>query len=382
VYQQYFNERFQTYGRRIRLFAHDNTNTEQRQRDNGATFAETYKVFAATGTGDKYHDELIRRKVVDFGSFQNPHKFYADNAPYAYSFNMDGTRLMRLQAEFACKQLIGKKAQWAGSDDLRAKTRELGAMVYNREIREGWADAFFEGLKACGAEVKTPVIYTDNTGADQAFATAVSKWRADGVTSVVCICDPLGPITATNAATSQAYFPEWIMTGSIGIDTNGAARLFEKQQWSHAFGLAVTDMARPFPEYDWYRAYKEIDPDNEPDSNVGKALFRDLLQIVGAIQQAGPTLTPETFRQGLATRWITRPPDPVYEVAGGYASGDFTFADYVAPVWWDGTVPDPEDPTQLGAYRHVNGGRRYTLGELPTDPLPYFTNGISQPNGG
>jgi hypothetical protein len=107
-------------------------------------------------------------------------------------------------------------------------------------------------------------------------------------------------------------------------------------------------------------------------------LFRDLVQTAGAIQMAGPDLNPYTFWKGLLA-FPRRPPEPKWAVAGGYGPEDFAYTDYVTLMWWDPAAIDPLDAKTLGTYRHVFGGQRYTDGELPTAPVPFFTDGITAP---
>ena len=58
------------------------------------------------------------------------------------------------------------------------------------------------------------------------------------MTSIIFSGDPIAPGTFTTEATNQDYFPEWIITGSALVDTTAAARSFDQEQWSHAFGIS------------------------------------------------------------------------------------------------------------------------------------------------
>lgn len=374
VFAQYFNERFQLYGRRIRLFVRNNTDSENVQMTNAVAMDEEHKVFATVGTGADFITEVMRRGIVNFGSFQNPLDFYRRHSPLAYSFQMDGTRLMRLTGEAVCKQLAGRPVQWAGESDAARNggPRIFGAIVLEKAPnREGDADRLRAILRdECGVELKAVLSYQETSGADQNFAAGIARLQAEGVTTVLCQCDSLGPITMTRLATAQAWFPEWFVVGSLLTDRNDSARLYDTRQWNRAFGISPLEEPRPYVEQDWYQAYKSVDPGGEPNADIGQNAFRDLLHVVGGIQRAGPLLTPDTFRQGIES-WPGRAADPVWTVGGSYGPDDHTYADVVAFVWWDPAAPDPATG-QPGAYRYPLGGRRFATGELPTEPVGWF----------
>ncbi len=66
----------------------------------------------------------------------------------------------------------------------------------------------------------------------------IAKMHGDGITSIIMFVDPLYPILITGEATRQQYYPEWIISGSGLSDTTAAGRLYDQQQWKHAFGIS------------------------------------------------------------------------------------------------------------------------------------------------
>jgi hypothetical protein len=95
---------------------------------------------------------------------------------------------------------------------------------------------------------------------------------------------------------------------------------------------------------------------------------------------AGPNLTPKTFMEGLL-KVPQRTPDPIWSVGGGYSPGDLTYPDWVNFVWWNSTDLAPDDSVGPGAYRHVYGGKKFRIGELPTEPVPFFKEGVTGVHG-
>ncbi len=98
---------------------------------------------------------------------------------------------------------------------------------------------------------------------------------------------------------------------------------------------------------------------------------------------AGPDLNPESFRDGVYRM-------PIQEQGPGGLRSILTFGergiwpgdgyvdvaglDNAGILWWDpeATGVDETGAEGKGMYRHVDGGRRYLPGEMPTDPIPFF----------
>jgi hypothetical protein len=102
------------------------------------------------------------------------------------------------------------------------------------------------------------------------------------------------PIT-TKAATSQQWFPEWVIAGTGGQDLDIVGRLNDPLQWQHAFGISSFaiggDKPNPLDQlYEWYWG-----PDRGSRSVVSNALTVFFTGVHGA----GPQLTPLTFRDAL-----------------------------------------------------------------------------------
>jgi hypothetical protein len=173
------------------------------------------------------------------------------------------------------------------------------------------------------------------------------------------------------------------------MDRNGTASLYQSDtQWNHSIGITSYEMnGSRASGQDGTRAYKEIDPDNAPSGadNDGVMFmpFVSMLQVAGAIQVAGPKLTPYTMKEGMLKRWPSRPPVPYWSIGGGYGADDWTYSDYVSLIWWDPNAPRPGACCgEKGAYRYVYNGKRFKPGEIPTEPIPFFKEGITQPPDG
>ena len=383
VWQIYFNERFEFYGRTMRFYLVYMSSTDPDQSRAAVTEAVTgYSVFALIGDGTNLPSgpaaaEAARQKTITFVPGHNPIDYYAETAPYSYSFDQDAWQLSFLTPELACKQFVGKppgllNERMDTSFDYNAP-RRWGLIIYQDEVRRGADQRTREQFAKCGAQFELVQEYnlTDN---QQRIAGVAAKMKAAGVTSIMVGVDYITPLVLTAEAQRLNYFPEWI--GAAGYDTNSTGRNLDDTQARHTIAISSKEIARADEDKDWFRAYKEIDPDGEPSRDY----FRDLQQLSGGIQSAGPKLTAETFWDGLRKQ-PCRTPDPVWSIGGCYRSpdprsdlfylGDFTYSDWVLLRWFDNAGDDPNS-SSAGAWCEMYSGSRFQYGTMPSEPAPWF----------
>ena len=378
VWQTYFNERFEFYGRYLQFYVLKVSSTDEDQMRAAVQRAKReWDVFAMTGTGGLAAaavEENVRQQIIDYGSINNPWDWYNAAFPYASSFWMDSDQALRLQTELACKHYVGKPPDLNERQDPLfdySAPRVWGAILYQDPTRTGAADLYRSLLARCGGTIKEVQEYNLSTN-QQGLAGIMGKMKAAGVTSLLLGVDGIAPAVFTAEAERIRYYPEYFHAGTGGIDGNGAGRLMEDNQVRHMVGIGPGEIARPDADKDWYRAYKEIDPDGDPDSTN----FRSLQQLAGGFQMAGPNLTPVTFWDGLFKQPF-RSPDPVWAMGGGYrqrvdflSARDLTYVDFATLVWFDQSGKDPNSSLS-GAWCHVYGGRRFEVGQIPTEPIPW-----------
>ncbi len=406
AYMNYFNSRFQFYGRRLVFYQFKFSGEDAvgiyagGQDDTAREFAanmDTVAPFGAIiiGAGPTVYDELSRRKIVHYGGTNYSNHWLEDRAPYSWSFYIDGQQLGDLGAEYFCKKLVGKPAVFAGDEQDTTKmqrfektTRKFGYLrIYTSHFPTHPKDESFQRKlkRMCGAEV----VYGeyDRLSPDQgqrAIQTAIAEFKKKGVTTVFMSGDHVSVAAGTRYATAAIYFPEWVTLGQAFTDSNEYARRFDPQQWQHAFGITANEFARPFQETDYWKAFKEMDKGADPTGDFNKfsiAHFPSLMQLARGIQAAGPNLTAESFRTGQASV-PKRPPDPFWSIAGGYGPGDPTCSEDVVDLWWDPRGDDPyqtSDASKLpGAYKFTRGGRRYREGTMDSDISSLFEEGATR----
>lgn len=384
VFQTYFNERYEFYGRYLQIYVVKVSDTnDDVTRANMREAIAQYEPFAfVTTTGETYFvqvEEGVRAGLVSWTVFNNPLTYYAQSHPYLYSFSMDRTQQQAIAAELVCKQWAGKPP-----GDLNAKAdplfdysapRKFGLIAYVDPVSgvESSKEIFDRELGKCGATVDAYAEYNLGENAEN-IAGSVTKMRSAGVTTVILAIDPLTPGALANEAEKSGYMPEFFC--AIGCQDNGTGRLLPDESSAHFVALSPTEIPRDDVDKDWYRAYKEIDPEGEPSDDYR---FHRFQQLAGGIQHAGTNLNPDTFWQGLVTQ-PCRAPEPKWSIGGCYSgpdaaatvhvAGDFTYTDYVSIMWMDNAADDPNS-TSAGAWCYMNFGMRYGLGEMPTEPLPF-----------
>jgi hypothetical protein len=390
AYQRYFNQNYQFYGRHLQLISLNpkdgNTCNETANKAMVAEADDTYHSFGIIADIGYTYQEAVRRKMmVEAHWTAGQPDYYRRNFPYMFSPTLDADKLVDANVEFLCKQIVGKPATNTDDPNINGKPRKLGIVSWAGSDWGASGDVYQQALqKRCGAkfdDVETVDTFNESANSAQTWSSVVTKFKLDGITTILFGIDYVFGGQIANAATAQSYYPEWIVCGCFAWDTNIAMHFFvNSAQWRHAFGITAREVPRAQPETDWYRAYQSVEPNGDPDETVGLVVFNALVHLANGIQMAGPNLTPETFMQGLF-KVPARTPDPIWSIGGGFSPGDLTYPDYVGFIWWNPTDMAPDDSTGPGAYRHVYGGKKFRIGEMPEEPIPFFKDGVTGVSG-
>ena len=378
VLQAYFNANYETYGRKIRIVQLPASNASPVDSKAHAVKAdEEYRIFGAYYLYSGFCTEMARRTLLTMCN-PMPEEYHAQHSPYVWAWMMDYSKVDRMAAEYICKRLNGRNADFAGGVE-QGRPRKFGLLYEASEARNaGRTHDYLQRLlrERCGVDAMGfTVDAVDAQSASGRYASAVAQMRAAGVTSIVPQIEVGSAIEAMGAADGSGYAPEWLLFFPYGLDINIIGNLLPPSQMAHAFGMSAWELPARNNQTDCYRAYKSIDPSGTPSDGTCFNFFGPLQQMVNGIQQAGPNLTPETFRDGLYRQGHRFYPQP-WAIGGGYGPGDHTYMDNMAEIWWSGDAAKPEDGTP-GAYMWVDGGRRYREGEIPETETQVFSNGTS-----
>jgi hypothetical protein len=394
LWQYYFNNRFQTYGRYAHFFVYfgsnSNTVTPETRRADAAEVYRRVKPFATIdqtsfgGGGDAFIDTLARRGVLNFGSFVGQDASFFQKYPkLIWGFPPS----MEIQAdEFAkvlCNKYVGKPVDH--STNLNGRPRKFGLVFTTdpgydnlRRLKDSVMDRF----RQCGGTLATsprtfPTAgYTADTSTSPRYALeAMQAFQQAGVTTVIW---PGGLETNfSKAAAELNYHPEWIVDGDGLTDSFFAQQGYggsigqNQSEWADAVVVSYQPQI-PSDERtrECFRAQRTVDP-NVPQQDALRAgcdMYDSLRQVFIGIQVAGPRLGPTSIDRGfhaippLASQSLQVP-------SCYYNAGDYTcIKDFVLGRW------DPQGNTEEqgagsgsaeapGCYRIV-GARRIASADV------------------
>ncbi|MDQ1395583.1 MAG: hypothetical protein QOG64_842, partial [Acidimicrobiaceae bacterium] len=224
-----------------------------------------------------------------------------------------------------------------------------------------------DAFAKCGISFAKEIQYLYDPGRNQNDVTnMISQMKGAGVTTIVPFWDPLYPILITKEATNQAYFPEWLITGTGLSDTTTAGRLYDQAQWQHAFGVSPLWVTwATVPKSAGYREYHWARPDDAAGQegvliNIYRARIGELFTT---IHMAGPNLTNDSAAAGAFA----------YPKTGGTAARPLLYRTRQFPtavkdfveVWYDVTQQGPDERGQTGAgmVAKADSGKRFQSGQ-------------------
>jgi hypothetical protein len=375
IFRDYFNSRYQFYGRHLRFFyvtPDSSKSGDDQARDRADRAADQYHCFAAfQETNPAAIDELAKRHIYTFTVAQTPENFFQQHDPYIWSFTPAGSQAVRLGTEYACKKLAGKNADFTDDPNFHGKPRKFGAIVYNLPAYDNPGPQIKQLMAQCHTDVD-PIVTYDLTGSGagtQGLAAAITTMQVNNVSTIFYLGDLISAVFFTQNAASNHYYPEWYAPGFGGVDTGHIGRDYDQTEWTHAFGFSFYEIPKPDEETECYKAYHEIDPNNDPDSGMCTYYWGDYVQMYAAMQAAGPNLNIQTIKQAMIAEKHL-PPNPAWHMAGGYDLNDHTYPDWASEIWWDPNAIGSDG--QKGTYRFPHNGKRYTYGQWPTEDPDLF----------
>lgn len=380
VLRDYFNKNLELYGRKLRFFyacADDGTSGEEAARTRVVKM-KGFDVFGAIGEFNAtIPREAARNKIVYMGNLVVVgDSYYRSLQPYVWGSRAHSARAVEMSAEYLCRRLHGNRPYPTGDALIDYESpRTYGILALNDPDTSESVEAMQQRMKArCGAVPKVVAEYNlgDNV---QGISTAMAKLSSERVSTIVFMGEILTLPTQAEIANEQQYFPEWYVMGAGGFETAIIlARSVSPRQWRNAFGFSFEEIPRRPRSTPCYRAYRSIDPENNPNNSVCEILFHSMLFMFGAIQEAGPNLTPERWAAALE-RAFTRGATPEWAMSGGFSASDYTYGDFAVELYWDPTAIHPDG--NPGAYVYLNQGRRFLSHDIPEGQPRFFEGGIT-----
>ena len=392
---------YETWGRDIEVkFITSSGSDEAAQRADvvAVKAMKPFAVFHEVVKGlDVLETEIAKAKIPIMG-FSTTATKANQQAPYRWGPS-DSQAAALNSAEVIGKQLVGKKAQYAG-DDVKGQTRKFG-VVYIKTLVD--YPQFVDYFKKYGGTITNENPYDadgstfgNSTVSEELAPTMVTRMKAAGVTTVIMLGDFSMNKALMDNATKQEWNPEWFFTGAVYADIGTLARAYPQEQSQHAFGLSfLTPFTEPDPPpappalplstqvnpLNWYFGVSA--------ATQSGAVITPILWLLAGIQTAGPNLTPKTFAQGL----FSVPPsggaaqNRVSSTLSGYGKGpNLPYDEYAsngldfAPYWWDPNQTGPSNgqgEVGKGVGWYANGAKRYVATTWPKKPFDWFDKDTS-----
>lgn len=391
----YYETYYETYGRSVELIVFEAsglTTDPISARADAVAIAEEldpFMVWGGPALTNAFAEELAAREIPCFGCGPGqPHEFYENNSPYSWGLGIGSEQINLLNAEFVGKQLAGQPAEYAGDADLQSTERVFGRLWIESSEQSVVLNEIYEGnLAEFGVEVEVSFSYQlDPNTIQESAAAAIARMKAAGVTTILLTGDPVAPRDFAAEATSQDYFPEWVLQGSVLMDTNVFARTYDQDQWSNAFGVTSLsarvsqDFAGPRFRYNWFYGEEPAAVDTIGVQDPLPALF------YATIQGTGPDLTAANMEEALFAADPTARAKTAVSISFGEQDRwpaefepDWRGVDDMTLVWWNPNEPGEDELGRDGdgMYMFVDDGSRYLLGEVPDDPIAIFDSGNS-----
>jgi hypothetical protein len=380
AFADYFNQRFQLYGRNIEIvfFEGVGSNTNElvgKGRDLAEVDGEkaaSLGVFAdLSSTSEPYAGALCSRGILAFGDPYLSRQWHEERGPCAWSLAVNGTEVAEFAAEFAAKRLAGGNAEFAGGD-AKGRPRVIATLApenpwYQESVQV--SRTRYEELSGGVSQGPNYEYLLDLGQLSNQASNLIPKMKADGVTTVICGCDPIFPVFLSGVAARERYFPEFIIAGTALTDADVVGQLWNQEFAEHAFGVSPLQDFVPPTQTIAYQAFKSVRPNEEPAFSVDVIYYQMYMLAIG-LQGAGPNLTPDTFQAGMYAYEPRLGPVGLWD----FGPGDHTSADDVREIYWDRSAVSSYNG-QAGGYVGIdlNGDGqddRYRKDELPSGRFP------------
>ena len=368
----YFNKRFQMYGRKIVLDLYDGQGSVQSELlGNGRDKAEVdatkvageLKSFADLTAGtEPYGDALARQGVMNFGTPVLSREWYQQRRPFSWSVLPDCSTVTEEATEYVIKRLSGGTADLAGGE-IKGKPRRIALLAPENSWYQECVHAAERVFTAAGHKLDIdPISYQLDISTFSNQATnIIAKLRSQNVTTLLCGCDPIFPIFLSGDAARENYYPEFVSGYEIDI----VGQLWDAEFTKHSFGISPLgpNVGQPPYETIGYAAYKSVRSD-EPAHSVDGLYYQLYLFALG-VQLAGPNLTPANFEKGMFTYHNHLGPAGLW----GFGPGDYTPMDDYHEIYWDPNKISNFN-SKPGSWSDPEPGKRYHHGANEMQPGP------------
>ena len=121
----------------------------------------------------------------------------------------------------------------------------------------------------------------------------IPRMKADGVTTVICGCDPIFPVFLSGVAARENFFPEFIIAGTALTDADVVGSSGTRSSRPRLRGQPAPGLPAPTQTIA-YQAFKSVRPGRSRRSRSTSSTTRCTCSP-SASRERGPSLTPETL---------------------------------------------------------------------------------------
>jgi hypothetical protein len=368
---EYFNRRFQFYGRKIKLVVYDGKGDilqetlgkgQEGAQADALKVAQEYKAFAdVSAVSAPYADALSKKGIINMGVPYVSRDWLNAHKPYSWTQFTDCSTVVESVASYYATKMFGQPAANAGAG-LSDKPRRTAVVAPSNQIYQECVNAGIALLERSGKagelamNEKYELVATSQPKAKE----IANKLKLGNITTVICGCDPifLKYLTAELGGSSLQYYPEFVVTGMALADSDTVGALFNQEVWRHAFGVSFAGPTQPQGQGIGYKAYKTVRPE-EPSIGV-ELIYNQLYLLAIGVQMAGPNLTVASFEKGMFDYPRRSGPYGTW----GFAAGDYSTSDDAREIHWNPSTVSVES-RRAGAYVDSNNGARFPIGKWP-----------------
>ncbi len=400
TWQQYFNDRFQSYNRFVHFFVYysgEGDSPELRRADAADNFNQV-KPFAVISTSNsfstEYAETMAKRGVVNFDSAAGRSAaFYSKFPKLIYGYFPTIEIAVEQYVGYICKKVAPNPVNFSGNATDNGKPRVYGLWTTSDPTHpelQAQSKLFEQRVKeSCGITFAARRLfpqagYVQSTKYSGRYAAeAVVEFRDKGVTTILW---PGGLETnLSQQGATAGYRPELVVLGDKNIELDFAGAFQEGTFWKQA--RLITNVLRdpPIREQQCFAAFREGDPDGAfEEISTACEYYPYIRQLFTGIQVAGPRLTPTALDKGFHAIPRIASTSP-FVPACFYDPGDYTCVKDAIVERWTQKGPAEDDD---GCYQLTELGQRYfadiwpdgqpTAQEKPTDPCNEYDGSIVQ----
>jgi hypothetical protein len=407
TFLNYFNSIYELYGRKVVIqpvTATANSTEEALDQDqtqacaDATTIAQQVHAFGETGMlyeiqgggSAPFSQCAAQEKLVEFqgNAYYGENIFQGEN-PYVWGTLASCTNIAAQMAEVVGTELAGKKAIYAGAA-LKNHVRKFGTYIPNINSYIGCnGSPSSTEVKLLTTKYHVPLSAVDTffhydldiSTFAQSAQQAIVQFKAAGVTTIVLASDPFSVGFLTKAAAAQNYYPEWMLEGTAGTDTDNYGQTYDQAEVTgHMFGVSEANATGSIygPSSPAGKLYQKLTGHAIPQETDGN--YANLVEIFDMLQAAGPDLTPQNMARGTHALPVLGAPSFSYGTwswnvspTGQSGAGEHSSLIDARMVWWNPTLTSPVN-NMPGSFVAVNNGARYGLGQWPKTLPKMFTS--------